>query len=361
MMHSGIPKKRRSMPLSSSRSVRNLKTTSSLGMGGRTFLVSNQRMGIYFGRQPSTTVQVKTHAPAGIQDCTLDTSKEKRLLKSVGSSGAHTNTAAINNLTGDLQQQAVVHQQSRCATPRSQDSVAKTSRPAPSTTSAPRVPVKPISQSDAFPKTAPETTQHSTSPQESCEQTTVLPEHANRPPAPEKITAGSALNVPHPADSDFNSKICPTIKSPPLVPSPGSDAAHEQGGPFKEVRPESIIAAVADWLEGQVKGPTDRWHEVIDSAKQIAKGLPLFLAKTPLKALPAPTFQQVLADNRPAGSSGLIPGQTNYFPNWIVTSLMTVCGKNYEVREFLDSGLKEAMQRQRVRELRGYNDPLRYF
>ena len=42
---------------------------------------------------------------------------EKRLLKSVGSSsGAHTNTAAINNPTGDLQQQAVVHQQSRCAT-----------------------------------------------------------------------------------------------------------------------------------------------------------------------------------------------------------------------------------------------------
>jgi hypothetical protein len=131
----------------------------------------------------------KTHAPAGIRNCTLDTSKEKRLLKSVGASGAHTNTTAINNPTGDLQQQAVVHQQSLCATPRSQDPAATRSRPAPSTTSAPRVHGKPLSQSDAFPKTAPETTQHSTLPQESREQTTVLPEHANRPPAPEKITA----------------------------------------------------------------------------------------------------------------------------------------------------------------------------
>ena len=303
----------------------------------------------------------KTHAPAGIRNSTLNTSKEKRLLKSVdSSSGAHTNTAAINNPTGDLQQQAVVHQQSLCATPRSQDPAATRSRPAPSTMSAPRVHVKPISQSDAFPKTAPETTQHSTLPQESCEQTTVLPEHANRPPAPEKITAGGALNVPQPVDSDFNSKICPTTKSPPLVPSPESDAAHEQGVSIKEVSRDSIIAAVADWLEGQVNGPTDGWYVVIDSAKQIAKGLPVSFERTPVRALPEPTFQQVLADNRPAGGSGLIPGQTDYFSKWIVTSLMTVVDTKNEVLGFLNSGLNQAMQRQRERELLSYKNRVRY-
>jgi hypothetical protein len=145
-----------------------------------------------------------------------------------------------------------------------------------------------------------------------------------------------------------------------LVPSPESDAAHEQGVSIKEVSPESIIAAVADWLEGQVKGPTDRWHEVIDSAKQIAKDLPVSFEKTPVRTLPEPTFQQVLADNRPAGSSGLIPGQTDYFSKWIVTSLMTVVDWKHQVLGFLDSGLKQAMQRQRERELLGYKNRVRY-
>ena len=99
---------------------------------------------------------------------------------------------------------------------------------------------------------------------------------------------------------------------------------------------------------------------MIDSAKQIAKDLPMSFEKTPVRALPEPTFQQVLADHRPAGSSGLIPGQTDYFSKWIVTSLMTVVDTKNEVRGYLDSGLNEAMQRQRVRELRGYNNPLRY-
>ncbi len=267
--------------------------------------------------------------------------------------GAQTNTSATNNPTGDLQQRAVVHQPSRPLTPSPQDSAATRSRPAPSTTSAPRVHVKPISQSDAFPKTAPETSQHSALPQESGEQTTILPEHTKRPSVPEKITAGRALNLPQPVDSDFNSKICPPTKSPPLVPSPEPDAAHEQGVSFK-VSSESIVAAVADWLEGQVKGPTDRWYEVIDSAKQIAKALDLFFERTPVSAFPEPTLQRVLADNCPTGGSGLIPGQTDYFSNWIVTSLRTVCNSNNQVLGFLGSGLKEAMQRRREREVRGY-------
>jgi hypothetical protein len=300
----------------------------------------------------------ETDAPAEIRNGTPDTSKEKRFLKGAVASGAHTSTSAIKSPTGDRQHQAVLHQPSRHPTPSPQGSAARTSIPAPSTTFPSRIHIKPISESDAFPKTAPEASPHSALPQESCEQAMVLPEHTKSPPVPEKTAAGGARNVPQPFDSDFNSEKSPPTKSLPAVTSPESGTAHEQQGSFKKVPHELITAAIAAWLEVEVKGPADCWHYVIDEAKQIAKSLPLFFEQKPVKR--ELTFQQVLADNRPANGSGLIPGQTNYFSSWIVNSLMVVCKTSNQIVGSLESGLQKAKARRLEREIRGYNNPIRY-
>ena len=299
----------------------------------------------------------KTDAPAEIRNCKQDTSEEKRSLEGTGTSEAHTSTSAIKNPTGDLQHQAVLHQPSRSPAPLPQDPAATAGRSAPSTTSPPDVHVKSIS-TDAFSNPARETSERSALPQESCGQAMVLPEHTNRPPLPEKTAARAALNVPQPLDSESNSEIRPPTKSPPLVTSSESDAAHEQRVTFQRVSPELITAAVAEWLEVEVKGGPDRWYEVIDSAKQIAKGLPLTFEQKPVKR--KLTFQQVLADNRPAHGSDLIPGQTDYFGRWIVNGLMVVCSSRIRIQGFLESGLNQAERRRRERELRGYNNQVRY-
>ncbi len=238
-----------------------------------------------------------------------------------------------------------------------QESSAKASGSAPITAVTPAASVKTPSK-DALPKTATDTEPCLPSSDKLHTETLAVPGHPKEAPAPEEPVNTGGMNPVQTFRSEPIAEADSTTEVPSLVSVEKSETQDEKvrRGPQDQYNfPQTITKGITDWLEREIKKNSqpyevnDRCYEVMDEAKSIAKRLPRSWELKDSNPLQKLTFEQVLANNRPTPTSGLIPGQASYFAHWLVSGLMAVCKTPNDVRGFLHSAL-EAMKWRRPEE-----------